>query len=143
MAAAALAAGISVPGAAQAAGADGWDAASAAYQRGKASDLRPGNSIEIAYCTGYWQALVDAGEDGTVPTAVIARIESGLGGEYIDEIFESWAFMLDGSSEARAASDQAAADASELLVRAAAGDFTDALDYFEMLGACQLPPLAR
>lgn len=113
-------------------------AGAAAYAEGDASDVRPSEQSDFAYCAGYWDAWSNAANDGTVPEEALESLAAELVPPSTSLAAITMFVMLDDEEAMKPQIDAAGAEAGQLIAGTLAGDVEAAESLFRSLGTCQV-----
>ena len=119
---------------------DAFVAGAAAYAEADASDTRPSEQSDFAYCGGYWEAWSTAIADGAVPDEELNALPLELQPPSTELAAMSMFLMLDEANPLEAEIEAAGAEAHQLIEELLAGDGEAAASVFHSLGLCQLEP---
>ena len=113
-------------------------AALEAYAEADASDVRPSEQSDFAYCAGYWDAWSNAIADGAVTDAQLEPLVGELKTPSVEFAAIAMLLMLDDADASEPEIAQAGIEARGLIADALAGKAEAAESLFRSLGTCQI-----
>lgn len=119
---------------------DAFVAGAAAWEEANASDTRPSEQSDFAYCGGYWEAWSTSIADGAVPQDELKTLPLELQPPSTEFAAMSMFLMIDEANPLESEVEAAGAKAYMLIEELLAGDVEAAQSVFRSLGMCQLEP---